>query len=147
MRILCEEKRIKSDGTSPIYLQYFSGAGHRVFLNTDIAIPPKFWDRHKQRIKDSLPTTYGDYQKLNDEIVRLYRLAEDLIKLTKSSGIEHPGEFVKEKFSPGLLPDTMIQCDWKLRTQMEKAETSFFLQQMDDYILKQKKVFSRWGGY
>jgi hypothetical protein len=96
MRILCEEKRIKSDGTSPIYLQYFSGAGRRVFLNTDIAIPPKFWDRHKQKIKDSLPTTFGDHQKLNDETVRLYRLAEDLIKLAKSSGIEQPGEFVKE---------------------------------------------------
>ena len=141
MRILCEEKRIKSNGTSPIYLQYFSGAGHRVFLNTDIAIPSKFWDRHKQRIKDSLPTSFGDHQKLNNEIVRLYRLAEDLIKLAKSSGIEHPGEFVKEKFSPNLRLDRLIQHDWKLRTQMEKPETSFFLQQMDEYIqAKSKKV-------
>jgi hypothetical protein len=114
MRILCEEKRIKLDGTSPIYLQYFSGAGHRIFLNTDIAIPPKFWDRHKQRIKDSLPNTYGDHQKLNDEIVRQYRLAEDLIKLAKSIGIEHPGEFVKEKFSPNLRLETLVQRDWKL---------------------------------
>ncbi len=141
MRILCEEKRIKSDGKSPIYLQYFSGAGHRVFLNTDIAIPPKFWDRHKQRIKDNLPTTYGDHQKLNDEIVRIYRLAEDLIKLAKSSGIEQPGEFVKEKFSPNLRHETLVQRDWKLRTQMEKPETSFFLQQMDEYIqAKSRKV-------
>jgi hypothetical protein len=58
-----------------------------VFLNTHIAIPPQFWDSHKQRIKDNLPAAYGDYQKLNDEIVRQYRLAEDLIKLAKSSGI------------------------------------------------------------
>jgi integrase len=141
MRKLCEEKRAAFDGTSFIYFQYFPDAEHRVFLNTRIAIPPKFWDRHKQRIKDSLPTTYGDHQKLNDEIVRLYRLAEDLIKLTKSNGIEHPVEFVKEKFSPNLRLDRLIQHDWKLRTQMEKPETSFFLLQMDDYIqAKSRKV-------
>jgi hypothetical protein len=141
MRKLCEEKRATADGTSSIYFQYFPDSTHRVFLNTGITIPPKFWDCHKQRIKDSLPTTYGDHQKLNDEIIRQYRLAEDLVKLVKSSGIENPGEFVKEKFSPGLRLDTMIQCDWKLRTQMEKAETSFFLQQMEDDIhAKSRKV-------
>src|SRR5580704_6354041 len=100
MRILCEEKRATAEGTSSVYFQYFPDATHRVFLNTHIAIPPKFWDRYKQKIKDSLPLIYGDYQKLNDEIVRQYRLAEDLIKLAKSSRIENPGAFVKENFGP-----------------------------------------------
>jgi len=141
MRKLCEEKRATAEGTSSVYFQYFPDVTHRVFLNTRIAIPPKFWDRHKQRIKDSLPNTYGDHQKLNDEIVRQYRLAEDLIKLAKSSGIENPGLFVKEKFSPDLRLDSLIQCDWKLRSQIEKSKTSFFLQQMDDYIqAKSRKV-------
>jgi hypothetical protein len=141
MRKLCEEKRSIADGTSSVYFQYFPDATHRVFLNTCITIPPKFWDRHKQRIKDNLPPIYGDHQKLNDEIVRQFRLAEDLIKLVKSSGIENPGQFVKEKFSPNLRLETLVQRDWKLRTQIEKAETSFFLQQMDDYIkAKSRKV-------
>jgi hypothetical protein len=115
MRKLCEEKRSNAKGTSCVYFQYFPDATHRVFLNTRIAIPPKFWDRHKQKIKDNLPVAYGDHQTLNDEIIRQYRLAEDLIKLTKSSGIENPGAFVKEKFSPELRLDTLIQRDWKLR--------------------------------
>ena len=35
----------------------------------------------------------------------------------------------------------MIQSDWKLRSQIEKTEPSFFLQQIDDYIkAKSKKV-------
>jgi integrase len=141
MRKLCEEKRATAEGTSSVYFQYFPDATHRVFLNTGIAIPPKFWDCYKQRIKDNLPTNYGDHQKLNDEIIRQYRLAEDLIKLAKSSGIENLGEFVKEKFSPSLRLETLVKRDWKLRTQMEKQQTSFFLQQMDEYIqAKSRKV-------
>jgi integrase len=143
MRKLCEEKRAAFDGTSFIYFQYFPDAEHRVFLNTRIAIPPKFWDRNKQRIKDNLPNSYGDHQKLNDEIVRLYRLAEDLIKLAKSSGIDQLGEFVKEKFSPNLRLETLVQCDWKLRAQMEKSEISFFLQQMDEYIQSKSRKVKR----
>ena len=96
MRKLCEEKRANAEGVSCVYFQYFPDGTHRVFLNTRIAVPPKFWDRHKQKIKDSLPSAYGDHQKLNDEIVRQYRLAEDLIQLAKSSGVENPGLFVKE---------------------------------------------------
>lgn len=141
MRKLCEEKRTTAAGTSPVYFQYFPDANHRVFLNTGITIPARFWDCHKQRIKDNLPATFGDHQKLNDEIVRQYRLAEDLIKLAKSCGIENPGAFVKENFGPDLHLDTLHRFDWKLRTQMEKAKTSFFLQQMDDYIqAKSRKV-------
>ena len=128
MRKLCEEKEYLLTENLSFISNIFRKPSIACSLNTRIAIPPKFWDRHEQRIRDSFPDTYGDHQKLNDEIVRLYRLAEDLIKLAKSSGIEQPGEFVKEKFSPSLRLEILVQRDWKLRTQMEKPETSFFLQ-------------------
>jgi hypothetical protein len=35
---LCEQKRVRSDGTANIYFQYCYDAEHRTFLNSEIKI-------------------------------------------------------------------------------------------------------------
>jgi hypothetical protein len=52
---LCEEKRTKANGKAPVYLQYFHDGEHRTFLNTQLAIPPGYWDKRKECVKDTLP--------------------------------------------------------------------------------------------
>jgi len=141
MRKICEEKRIRDDGTSLIYFQYFPDATHRVFLNTVIAIPPKYWDARKQRIKDNLPATPSDHEQLNKEFTRQFRMTEDLIGLAKSNGIENAGTFIKEKFNSTLNLENLKQRDWRLRRHTETPEKSFFCAQLEDYIkTKGKKV-------
>src|SRR3954467_12831063 len=51
----CEQKRLRSDGTSIIYFQFFHDGEHRTFLNTEIKIPPEYWDKKRLCIKDNLP--------------------------------------------------------------------------------------------
>jgi len=106
---LCEQKRVRSDGTSAIYFQFCYDAEHKTFLNSEISIPPLYWDKKKLCIKETLPEEYGNHDKLNDEIDRQYKLACDLIKLAKRQDIEETGAYVKEKYSPQLKLNKLAQ--------------------------------------
>ena len=57
---LCEQKRVPSDGTATIFLQYCYNADHKTFLSTGIAVPPGFWNRQQLCVKETLPAQYGD---------------------------------------------------------------------------------------
>jgi Arm DNA-binding domain len=137
IKALCEEKRTRRDGTALIYLQYFHDGEHRVFLNTKLAIPPEYWNKRRQCVKEALPTSGGDPATLNKEIYRQLRLASDLIIYTKEQGIVEKGDFVKETFSPTLDLEELI----RQRNQTEhlyvpggqKKMEVFFLQ-MDRYL-------------
>ena len=113
---LCEQKRLRRDGTCNIYFQFFHDGEHRTFLNTQIKIPPEHWDKRKLCIKENLPKEFGDYEKLNDEIDRQLRLACDLIKFAKRQGIDELGLYVKEKFDPDLKLNKLAQEDFNLKT-------------------------------
>jgi hypothetical protein len=39
IKALCEQKRTRKDGKALICLQYFHDGEHRIFLNTELAIP------------------------------------------------------------------------------------------------------------
>jgi integrase len=144
IKALCEGKRLKSDGTAWIYLQYFHDGVHRVFLNTELAIPPMHWDKQCQYIKESLPSEFGNHETLNDEINRQLRLASDLILLAKKQGIGNLGAFVKDKYSPQLNLDQLAMDVFQLHTayspDARKSKEGFF-KQLDDYIRsKERKV-------
>jgi hypothetical protein len=109
---LCEQKRIRRDGTAFICIQYCYDAEHKTFLNTEISIPPAHWDRKKLSIKDSLPRQYGEPSKLNDDIDRQIRLVENLIKLATRQDVAEAGAYVKEKYKPDLkLVDMALKLD------------------------------------
>src|SRR6185312_16754712 len=109
IKALCEEKRKRSDGKALIYLQYFHDGEHRIFLNTELAIPPEFWDKRRQCVKETLPKSFGNPSSINKEVHRQLSLASDLVVYTKEQGLAEPGAFVKEKFSPSLVMEELIR--------------------------------------
>ena len=88
---LCEQKRLRRDSTCNVYFQFFHDGEHRTFLNTQIKIPPEYWDKRKLCIKDDLPKEFGNHEKLNDEIDRQLQLASDLIKFAKRQVVAELG--------------------------------------------------------
>lgn len=99
---ICEEKDKRTNGTSIIYLQYCYTSGKRTNLNTGIAIQPKFWNKKQSLVKENLPPEFGTAEKVNEEITRQKRLAEDLIKWAAQNNKSPIGEFVKQTYKPDL---------------------------------------------
>ena len=79
IKSICERKDMRRDGTSVIYIQYCYSADKRTLLNSEIAIPPAYWNKKRLCISNDLPEIYGNLQVLNSELNRMIRLAEDLI--------------------------------------------------------------------
>jgi hypothetical protein len=59
-------------------------------LNTEIAIPPKFWHKKIRRIQDTLPKEYGDAKSLNEEVYRMYSVAEKIIQFALTNKVSDP---------------------------------------------------------
>src|SRR5579875_3400113 len=100
LKPICEKKNVRKDGTSIIYIQYCYSPENRTNLNTQIAIPPQFWDRRKLCVSNKLPTEFGKPQELNDKLDSLFRIAEDLVKYATQNSIAEKGAFVKKLFHP-----------------------------------------------
>jgi len=92
---ICERKDMRRDGTSLIYIQYCYSAEKRTLLNTEIAIPPLYWNKKRLGISNDLPEIYGNALHLNEEINRMIRLAQDLVSFALKNKIEDRGQFVK----------------------------------------------------
>jgi hypothetical protein len=65
---ICEPKKMRKDGTCIIYIQYCFSSGHRTNLNSEIAIPPAFWNERRLCIKADLPAAFGDPSKAGQEL-------------------------------------------------------------------------------
>lgn len=87
LKPICERKNMRKDGTSIIFIQYCYSPEHRTNLNTEIAIPPAFWNKKRQSISPDLPPIYGDAKHLNNEVKRMLRLAEDLVDFATKKNI------------------------------------------------------------
>ena len=59
LKPVCEAKNARRDGTSVIYIQYCYSSKKRTNLNTEIAIPPRYWNDQKLFILPSLPPQFG----------------------------------------------------------------------------------------
>jgi hypothetical protein len=97
---ICNIKRCRKDGTTFIYLQYCYSwdPDLKTLLNTQIAIPPAYWDKKKLGIKEALPqqyisAKYESVEKINNELDRQQRLVCDLIKLAKEQHVVEIGAY------------------------------------------------------
>jgi len=84
---ICEAKNSRRDGTSLIFIQYCFSSEKRTLLNTEIAIPPKFWNSKNLSISKQLPPAFGQFDELNERLTRMLRAVEDLISLADRQGI------------------------------------------------------------
>jgi site-specific recombinase XerD len=103
-------------------------------LNTEIAIPPKFWHKKIRRIQDALPKEYGDAKSLNEEVYRMYAVAEKIIQFALTNKIPNPVAFVKKKFSPKFEVSGLNNLKPK---ESDPINLDFFFQ-FEDYINSKK---------
>ena len=77
---------------------------NKTLLNTGIAIPFSYWNKKPGRIAGNLPPAVGNAEKLNLELHRMFRLAEDIIQLAINLKFEETVSFVKKTFRQDLPP-------------------------------------------
>lgn len=144
LKPICDRKNMRKDGTSIIFIQYCYCPEHRTNLNTEIAIPPAFWNKRSLCVSNDLPPIYGSAEHLNVEIKRLFRQAEDIIDFAIKKNIPNRGNFVKKVFNPVLDLATLEKDEEKIKiiadAQTNKVNLDLYFQ-VDDYISsKEKKV-------
>lgn len=145
LKLICERKFIRRNGTSLIYIQYCFSAEKRTLLNTEIAIPPAYWNKKRLCISSNLPESFGKVQYLNDELNRMYRLAEDLISFAAKNVIADKGNFVKKTFTPHFNIGSLEKVDDAenlIRLNKNKVINKDIYFQIDDYIISKKNKVS-----
>ncbi len=100
LKPICPKSKARKDGTSIIFIQYCGAEDKKTLLNTEIAIPPRWWLKRSKNISDDLPECYGSAIALNEQLITLKRKAEDIIKYGIKTGIIDLVGFVKTTFSP-----------------------------------------------
>ncbi|RZL99253.1 MAG: site-specific integrase, partial [Pedobacter sp.] len=141
---ICPAGKQKKDGTCPIFFQYCFSAEHRTLLNTGLAIPNQFWNPSKGCIKDNLPIQFGLAATLNSELIRQFRLVQDLAMYAATNRLEGKGSFVKSNFNPCLteLGPEFIPALAKSRKAKPAKPSSKLFAELDDYILSKEKRVS-----
>jgi integrase len=143
LKLICDGKKVRRDGTTLIYIQYCFSAERRTLLNTEIGIPPNFWNKKKLSISNNLPECYGNPTQLNEDLKRMYRTAEDIISYAITNKIEDIVGFLKKTFHPHFVAHS-LQSKEAIKvveafTQRGVNKDIFF--QLDDYIdSKRRKV-------
>jgi hypothetical protein len=146
LKLICERKFIRRNGTTLIYIQYCFSAEKRTLLNTEIAIPPQYWNKKKQCITKDLPKSFGEVETLTEDLTKMFRLVEDLILFAQKRRIENLGSFVKNTFHPNLNIKDLEKDEEKIQAlsiPKEKKISSEVFVQFDDYIRTKEKKVSR----
>ena len=89
LKSICPASKVRSCGTSLVFLQYCKSESEKTLLNSGIAVPPKLWNKKTGRIQD-MPKEYGDAKSLNEEVYRLYSIAEKMIQFALTDKIPDP---------------------------------------------------------
>jgi hypothetical protein len=135
LKPVCKKEWVgKKRGTSTIFIQYCLHSSPRTLLNTRIAIPPQYWNRKSLRIYNDLPAQFGDPNHLNEELARMMRLAEDILRYCLKNTKDNPLNFLKATFSPDF--DMSL-----LEKRMGLVANLDVYYQFDEYIeIKRKKI-------
>lgn len=141
---ICESKEMRRDGTSIIYIQYCYSAEKRTLLNTQISIPPEYWNKRRLCISNNLPQMFGNARDLNSELNRMLQLAEEIIYFAIETKIEDRVKFVKLTFKPDFdfnnLQRNAIAIVHPSTTK--KVNTDIYFQ-IDEYIKSKEKKVSK----
>ncbi|MDB5246675.1 MAG: integrase family protein, partial [Segetibacter sp.] len=112
-------------------------------LNTEIAIPPNYWNKKRLCISDNLPVSFENVEHLNSELDTMIRLVQDIVPYAAKNKIEERGSFVKKTFKPGFDISTLNSQDTTkvIEAPRKKKVNKDIYLQFDDYIKsKEKKV-------
>jgi hypothetical protein len=98
LKLICKPGKARKDGTSIIYLQYCYSSTERTLLDTQVAIPVHYWNDKKQCISAGIPSDYGDPEILNDHLIRVFRIAEDIVSLAVKRSLPIPWRLSNRPF-------------------------------------------------
>ena len=97
---ICKTDKIRRDGTSLIFIQYCFNSEKRTVVNSEIAIPPEYWNRRRLRISSDLPMQFGDAEELNEKLQKMIRIAQDIVSFAAKKKLPDPVTFLKNNFKP-----------------------------------------------
>lgn len=140
IKFICPSNKARRDGTSLIFIQYCYSSDNKTLLNTEIAIPPKYWQKKFSRISEDLPKEYGEVASLNKELQRLLRLAEDIIQYALDRRYPDPVQFVKGTFHPAFLVSSLADTTPEPKGKAQKVNLDFFFQFKEYIKSKETKV-------
>lgn len=133
-------KRTRIDSTRPVYLQYCFSSTRRILLNTEIYVPPKYWNKRQCRFSSELPCEFGDPAALNTELARQKRVVEDIVSFALKEKMPDPLAFLKNTFSI-QFDCSKLQDIVNGRDEEQKKKVDFFFQ-FEDYINSKKRKVS-----
>ena len=139
---ICSAGKIRRDGTSLIFIQYCMSAENKTLLNTEITIPPRYWNKKLNRISDNLPIEVGIAAELNKELQRQIRLAEDIISFAIDRNMKDPVKFAKATFKPEFDITELEKAAKNKPEGSPKINKDFFFQ-FDDYIKSKEKSVAK----
>lgn len=132
LKPVCKKDWKRKDGTSKIFIQYCRGTNQRVLVDTEMAVPPEYWNRKLAKVHGNLPSSFGDADDLNERLHRMLRIAEDILSFCLKNTRENPLPFLKKTFTPDLDVSILEQ-----RKVVNGNLDVYF--QFDDYIESKKR--------
>ncbi|MCW3465978.1 site-specific integrase [Chitinophaga nivalis] len=130
IKLICPKGKVRKDSTCIIFIQYCGDK--TVLLNTELAVPPKYWNRKFRRITTDLPATYGT-DDLNGQLATLLRKASDIITHAVKKKVLDIPTFVKKTFHPAF--DTALLEEKAQQAAALNPKTNLDLTfQIEDYI-------------
>lgn len=79
IKLITKKGAVRRDGTTLIFLQYCHNTEQWILLNTDICIPPQYWNKRLNRINETLPPQFGNVDKLQTTLTQKLLKAEDMV--------------------------------------------------------------------
>ncbi len=99
IKLIIKKGAVRKDGTTLIFLQYCHNSEQRILLNTDIGIPPQYWNKRLNRINKTLPPQFGNVDNLQTVLTQKLRKAEDMVSYAVKQKNTCPMKFLKENFN------------------------------------------------
>lgn len=130
---ICSKNKVRRDGTSIIFIQYCGQNGKTTLLNTEIAIPPNYWNRKYLRISSELPEAYGLAEQLNRRLADMLRITEDILSHAAKKTVSDILSFLKTTFRPDFNTKTLDDEATQAAALNPKVNLDIFFQ-IDNYI-------------
>jgi hypothetical protein len=125
VKLIIKKGAVRMDGTAVIFLQFCYNSEQRILLNTDVAIPPKYWNKRLARINDNLPAKFGHVDKLQSTLTQKLRKAEDMVSYALKQKNTCPMKFLKENFK--------LDGKWNLEQMSDEKKSLDVFWNIDDY--------------
>lgn len=130
VKLIIKKGAIRKDGTTIIFLQYCHNSEERVLLNTEIAIPPQYWNKRLGRINENLPAEFGDVDSLKNILTQKLRKAEDMVSYAVKQRNTCPKKFLKDNFH--------LDGKWELKQMSHEKKSLDVFWNIADYANAKK---------